>query len=106
MLSNIIGSGVNSGTGIVPDLVVSGTISPDATGNYFQGADYEGNPTYVRADMAYTVWYGNGSDRWRLTPAAGDNSLYWRQATTGLEALFGNYAVNSNTTGTAVVAAG
>ena len=39
-----------------PDLIVTGTLDPDATGDYFEDGVYAGYTKYSREDDAYALW--------------------------------------------------
>ncbi len=39
-----------------PDFIITGTVTPDCTGEYFYAGDYGGIPSYERQDHAYFLW--------------------------------------------------
>ena len=62
---------VPSGVTYYREVVVSGTLSPDATGTYTAAGMYNGVPYYRRTDGAYYIWCYLPSVRWQLTVALG-----------------------------------
>ncbi len=65
---------VEEPSGPTPDKIITGTITPNATGQYFQIADYLGWPCYQSAD---TLWFISrfelfGPWTYCLTMAPGD----------------------------------
>ncbi len=43
-------------TPAAPDFIITGTVTPDCTGDYFYAGDYGGMPSYKRQDSAYSLW--------------------------------------------------
>lgn len=82
-------------------LVVSGEISPDATGIYRLKGQYNGKAYYQRNDESYYI-YWNGANAWLLMPLLGGSAEGWINETTDIEA---EYYHTPGTTGTATVKA-
>lgn len=85
------------------DLVVTGTITPDATGGYNQNGTYGGQPAYERSDGAY--WITTGAfGFWYIgvTQGGGGSSGYWFNTTGKL----GTYTAQPTFAGTPTVAPG
>ena len=40
-----------------PDYVVTGEITPDATGDYYEDGTHDGEPKYRREDSAFWIYY-------------------------------------------------
>jgi hypothetical protein len=86
-------------------LVVTGTITPDATGTYLATLPYNGYPCFVLG-TTYVIWYDTvNSDYWITTAAQKGNSRpngWWRYSTT----CTGTYAhLDPPYTGTATATA-
>lgn len=88
------------------DLVVAGTLSPDATGYYDIGGTHNGQNYYVRqGDGAYLIYLASGIGIWRIGPALDDwvSPGWYLDHYTGTEPL-GPYEGNiGGSTGTATV---
>lgn len=86
-------------------IVVSGTLSPNVTGNYTQAGAFNGNPYYTNG--TYFLWYYFPSiGFWVISTAPGTNTpSFFVQSKTALPPN-GNYAPQGGYTGTAVVAGG
>ena len=54
-----------------PDYIVTGTLNPDATGNYFEDGTHDGKPTYRRTDSAFWIWYHQPAVSWIITTTVG-----------------------------------
>jgi len=54
-------------------LVVSGTLSPDATGTYYPDGAYNGQNSWRRGDGSYFIWYllDTGINYWNISNAKG-----------------------------------
>jgi len=92
--------------GSVATYVVTGTLNPDATGNYLYAGTYNGKPYYRREDGAYFIWWCSSTspDYWIISTAAGvigGPIAYWYRESPEI----GNYAAAGTATGTATVAA-
>jgi len=82
------------------DLIVTGTLSPDATGTYSENGTYNGQPAYERADGAYWIWFLPG-DFWLITIGKGNANQGWYTS----PPITGSYtAFGIGVTGTATVA--
>jgi len=92
-----------------PDqLNVAGTLNPDATGTYTEGALVNGRPSYSRADNAWHIWWEDTSNPpwkyWRLTSILGTYTLPgWATGSLTTDPPTGDYAPLRYTTGTATV---
>lgn len=51
--------------------VVTGSVTPNATGNYSISGTYNGQTAYVRNDNAYWIWYDINTNLWNLSTAKG-----------------------------------
>jgi len=72
------------------DVIVSGAITPNATGEYYESAPYAGRPTYTRADGAYAIWqyYFAGRFYWVITTAVEDITEHvWKTFVVAAHAL-------------------
>ncbi len=92
-----------------PDFIVTGTITPDATGNYFDAGVMNGQPYYSRDDLAYHIWYHfqmpPGLHFWEIdTVLGGTGPARWYKATGPFESAAGPYLPAGTATGTATVA--
>lgn len=86
-------------------VIVTGTLSPDATGTYDESGEYTGAPLYIREDIGYILFFTGGN--WTLQAFAGGlipqvNS--WNRTTTSLVPT-GTYTAGGTNTGTATVTA-
>ena len=87
-------------------LIVTGTIAPDATGNYYDsGETYIGAKVYKRSiDDAWAIWKWNAiPERWGISAAAGYTVQLWLSG--NQSGPIGDYPPSANVTGTATVAA-
>lgn len=80
------------------DFTITGTLSPDATGDYTQGADYDGAATY--SNGTYVLWTGALGLK-ILSSAAGTYGDYWQKSAGDTS---GDYAPQGSASGTATVA--
>jgi len=82
---------------------VTGTLEPDATGNYRKGGTHNGKPYYIRLDGAWFIWWYIGTLVWVIS-AKLDNpdGPSWTRG----ETLEGKYNPAFPATGTATVASG
>ncbi len=89
----------------VPDLIVTGTVTPDCTGNYYQIADHYGAPAYEREDQAWHIWATDvGVWVHFISIVIGDAAPYsWFRQDTD-PAAAGNFFWYVGTTGTATAA--
>lgn len=83
------------------NLTVSGTLAPDATGNYTRNGTYDGKPCYERADGAWWIWWTSVYELWFITAVKGQIVAVpqWYSDT-----LAGDYTPTGGATGTATVA--
>ena len=83
-----------------PDIVVRGTLSPDATGEYFMSGQHNGQNYYVRSDGAYVVWFEPDPftlDQWRISVSLDDDPVLWASPYNSVGALFGEYTAVEGT---------
>lgn len=86
-----------------PDYNVTGTLVPDATGDYYLGGVLNGKNYYRRLDNAWFIWW-DGLNTWAITKVLGATPLdYWTRTD---PLIVGAYTNNPEATGTATVAAG
>jgi len=83
------------------DYVVTGEITPDATGEYVEDGTYGGGPCYRRADSAYWIWKWLGA-LWVLSSGKGVFGTWWQRAFAS--GLIGDYEPWGGAIGTATVA--
>lgn len=80
-------------------IIVTGTLSPDATGEYVFYGQYGGKDYYRRPDGAYFVFWD--ADGWVISELLGfSTSNYWLRMGTS---LFGTYDAQGDYEGTATV---
>jgi len=60
-----------------PDYIVTGTLTPDATGDYFQDGTYEGQPCYRRTDSAFWIWYWSYRHWWYISTSPATTVPRW-----------------------------
>ncbi len=94
---------------IVHDLIVTGTLGPDATGDYDEAGIFNGQPYYERTDAAYFIWWwpipSPPSSFWFLTNVLGNPSgTAWAKHGPMIQPVTGLYIPYANTTGDATVA--
>lgn len=87
-----------------PDKVVTGTISPDATGDYYADGDYCGQTSYKNGGSTYYVWFdGYMTFQWYISTGKGYGAP--PDGWTSGSGPNGDYtAVGETYTGTATVA--
>jgi len=56
----------------VADYHVTGTITPDATGDYFVDGVYNGFPCYRNATSTFWIWYLPGTPAWVICAIKGN----------------------------------
>ena len=83
-----------------PDLLVNGTLNPDATGDYYEDGTYNGQPTYRRDDSAFWIWVHPMFLIWYISTTKGAATNSWSIVGYG---PVGTYGPNGTYTGTAVV---
>lgn len=82
--------------------VVTGTLSPDATGIYCEAGTHNGEPYYKRTDGAFVIWWD--TNFWVITNELGDYTLaYWENLDT--PKIVGPCEATAPSTGEAVIAA-
>jgi len=87
----------------VPEYIITGTLTPDATGSYILNGAYGGRNAYMRTDGAYWIWSGEGA-AWAVSPTAGSLAgPSWQRIGATIEGA--NYTAYQTSTGTATVAA-
>lgn len=78
-----------------PYIVVRGTITPDATGEYFLSGQHNGQNYYTREDGSYVVWFEPDPftlDQWRISESLDDDPVLWASPYNSVNALFGEYS--------------
>ncbi len=93
---------------VTHDLIVTGTITPDATGFYDEAGIYNGQPYYERTDTAFAIWYWSTpfppSQYWFISAAPGDRTgPYWGLYVGPGDPPYGFYFPNNGATGGARV---
>jgi len=58
---------------------VTGTLTPDATCNYFWYGYYDGELEYKRADGAYWLLWDGVSSSWIISPSEDDFTNCWKR---------------------------
>jgi hypothetical protein len=87
-----------------PDFNVTGTLSPDATCNYFEAGTYNGYPYYQHEEGNWFLWAFVSVPRWIISETVGDGLIVWRKD--GLETPVGAYDPYIGCSGIATVSAG
>lgn len=82
------------------DYVVTGDITPDATGDYFQDGTYEGQPCYRRSDSAFWIWFWSYRAWWYISTTPGTTIPRWGRM---FPTIAGDYNPVSPYTGIAYV---
>ena len=87
------------------NLVVTGTLTPDATGPYTNGVAYGGHAAYVNTNSTYWIWYSGA--QWRISDQLGSAVLYvWWKDPASWTVLTGVYhSASPGTHGDATVTA-
>lgn len=78
------GDASNLPTGWLGMITVTGTLSPDVTGEYLYDSEHNSEPVYTlnKLGVDWYVWYDTGSTRWYLTTEIGTISGFrWYCAT-------------------------
>jgi len=84
-----------------PDYTVVGTISPDATGNYYANGTQYGKTAYERAPAGFWLWWFPLESAWIICSVKGSTLVpYWRRITPNPP---GAYAPFNGATGQAVI---
>ena len=84
------------------DYTVTGTCSPDVTGDYTVGADFNGIPAYYRDDAAYFLGWNPGASRYAIWSAVGPAIRFNGPSDGG---VIGTYTPVKGASGSPVVAA-
>jgi len=80
-------------------IAVTGTLTPDVTGDWTYDSEYNGENSYVKS--TYYLWWDN-STKWYISTAKGTaGTAYWSRTSTNIE---GTYTNGGTATGTATVA--
>jgi hypothetical protein len=92
-----------------PDYIVTGTLTPDSTGDYFEAGIHNGKPYYEREDSTWFLWYRYISmvevHLWYISLTLGDPAgTLWMKQTDTFEPPPGSYSPENEATGTATVA--
>lgn len=83
---------------------MSGTLSPDATGNFYTAGLYNGRGYARRADGAYFLWW-DGVDTWTISAVLGTPGAdYWEEV--AVSPVSAAYDPLGTATGVAAVAEG
>ena len=85
-----------------PDYVVTGDLSPDATGNYYANGDFGSKTAYERADGSYWIYWSVGDNIYFLSTDKDPNWGWFNDSGN----ITGSYAPFIGTTGTATVTVG
>ncbi len=90
------------------DLIVSGTLTPDVTGNYKEHGIEEGQPTYKKINELWFIWLDEiipgGPYYWTINPRVGvPIPPYWEKFSVSFEPPTGIYVARSGAFGTATV---
>lgn len=83
-----------------PDLIVTGAITPNATGNYFLRGQYDGLNYYSNADNSFYIWCWFGSN-WIFNTTLG--TLTTNRWAKPFGPPTGNYSKVGTYIGTAIV---
>jgi hypothetical protein len=63
-----------------PDLVVTGLLDPDATGNYYAYGEYGGQTSYANEAETFFIWHDEIGLWWEITEAIGvPGTAGWRR---------------------------
>lgn len=84
------------------DYIVSGALTPNATGDYFQDGMVNDKPAYRRADSQYWIWWFLEHESWLLSLSPYELDFYWERNEPDPA---GEYPNNYETTGVALVTA-
>lgn len=82
------------------DYEVTGTLTPDSTGDYYEDGTHNEQPKYKREDGAYFIWYESAMPSWLISDTPGDSTVSWLRID---PAILGEYGFNLGTEGTATV---
>jgi len=85
-----------------PDYVVTGTLTPDATGEYFHDGEHNDHPLYRRADSAFWIYWCSLAHWWRIADHVDAITDKWMKIGSGIT---GPYLPYGAVTGTATVSA-
>ena len=85
-----------------PDYIVSGFITPNATGGYIQNGTHLGKPLYQLYNGAFFLWWTGYRDFWCISLIPGLAGPGWSHNAPGIE---GDYDPNTPYTGIATVIA-
>jgi hypothetical protein len=84
-----------------PDYTVIGTISPDATGQYYQNGTWASKPAYERTDGGFWLWWLSSDSAWIISSIKGSTDVpYFRRLTPNPP---GNYHPLNGATGQAII---
>ena len=85
---------------------VTGTLSPDVTGDFIRGADYDGHHTWTLSGGGWSLWYYATPDSYFITPIIGtvpeETAPYWIHSDLGFHPA-GSYSAHGTATGTPTV---
>lgn len=81
----------------------TGTLTPDATGNYPAEGEWNDQPSYVGPDREFFIWW-DGIDSWLINDYIGrTDGIGWKRTDPAID---GEYAPYGGAVGTATVEAG
>lgn len=67
----------------------TGTLNPDATGNYIETGAFDGHAYYQRGDGSYHIWHDTADDKWKITVLLGIlGTAYWKSQATTVESPY------------------
>ncbi len=94
-----------------PYFVLTGAITPDVTGSYFEAGVYDGKPYYKLKDQNWFIWYWSGGEPaqyfWYITTEVGAApGAYWYKFKAYYEPPTGYYQPSGGAIGMPTVAAG
>lgn len=92
-------TGIVNITTYAPDVyVVTGSLTPDATGTYLRNGYEGGKPAYEREDGAYWLYYGGcGYSTYALSDNAGDCPMKWLGAADTPDTTYSTFVGGSGT---------
>lgn len=86
------------------DYHVSGVLTPDATGNFFEAGTHDGEPYYRRDDNAWFLWWSDFDHEWVISNLLGVYGVdYWNRFDVEIA---GDYNPSAHAVGIATVASG
>ena len=83
-----------------PDYLVTGTLNPNVSGQYFFWTSFGGKPAYLKLPPVGFLWYNSLISRYTISLAPGFSTWCWIRTAPG---ILGDYAPTAGYTGTATV---